>query len=215
MANWSPVGTYNKFAGQSLERIGALSDGVFAIAMTLLVLELHVPVASAIHSERDLWRALVALAPRLIPYVMSFATLGIFWIGQQTQLNHFERSDRDLAWIHIAFLFAVTMMPFSTALLGQFITFRTALLVYWLNIWLLGVALFASWRYARRAGLVQAGISPGLVVAMERRIVVAQSLYAVGALLCLVNTYWSIAFVAAVQLNYIVAPRFRLLARLG
>src|SRR5215216_1921823 len=96
--------TYNAIAGQSVERLAALSDGVFAIAMTLLVLDLRVPVSAEIHAEYDLWRALVALAPRLVPYLLSFMTLGIFWVGQQTQLNHFARSDRTLTWIHIGFL---------------------------------------------------------------------------------------------------------------
>ena len=63
-------------------------------------------------------------------YAMSFLTLGIFWVGQQTQLNHLERADRDLAWLHIWYLAAVALMPFSTRLLAEFIEFRTALLVY-------------------------------------------------------------------------------------
>src|SRR5438477_9696033 len=80
---------YNALAGQSLERLAALSDGVFAIAMTLLVLDLRVPLSADIHTEYDLWRALAALSPRLITYLMSFMTLGIFWVAQQTQLNDF------------------------------------------------------------------------------------------------------------------------------
>jgi uncharacterized membrane protein len=109
---------YNAIAGQSVERLAALSDGVFAIAMTLLVLDLRVPMSAEIHAESELWRALLSLAPRLIPYLLSFMTLAIFWIGQQTQLNQFARSDRTLAWIHIGFLFGVSIMPFSTGLLA-------------------------------------------------------------------------------------------------
>lgn len=59
--------SYNRFAGQDLGRMAALSDGVFAVAMTLLVLDLRVPAVAAVQSERDLWQALVALAPHLIP----------------------------------------------------------------------------------------------------------------------------------------------------
>ena len=84
--------SYNQVAGQSVERLAALSDGVFAVAMTLLVLDLRVPVMEAVHSEHDLWHGLVALSPRLLMHMMSFMTLGIFWIGQQTQLNHLTRS---------------------------------------------------------------------------------------------------------------------------
>ena len=92
---------YHAIAGQSLERLAALSDGVFAIAMTLLVLDLRVPVSTGIQFERDLWRALVSLAPHLVPYGLSFMTLGIFWIGQQTQLSSFAQSNRTLTWIHL------------------------------------------------------------------------------------------------------------------
>jgi uncharacterized membrane protein len=200
---------YNRVAGQSLERLAALSDGLFAIAMTLLVFDLRAPGADAIHGEQDLWRALVALSPRFVMCLMSFMTLGIFWVGQQTQLNHFARSDRHLTWIHIAFLFAVSTMPFSTALLAGFITYRLALLVYWLNILLLGAMLFVSWRYARRAGLVKPEVPTDIDKAVESRILIAQTLYAFGALLCIVSTYWSIAWIVLVQLNYVLAPRFR------
>ena len=75
---------YNRVAGQSVERLAALSDGIFAVAMTLLVLDLRVPAAEAVHSERDLGRVLLALAPRLLFFLMSMMTLGIFWVGQQT-----------------------------------------------------------------------------------------------------------------------------------
>src|SRR5580658_9755261 len=129
---------YNRVAGQSVERLAALSDGVFAVAMTLLVLDLHAPEVAAIHSERDLLHALVPLAPRLLVFLMSFMTLGIFWVGQQVQLNHLERSTRDLTWTHLAILVSISLMPFSTALVAQFIHFRVALLVYWLNIVLFG-----------------------------------------------------------------------------
>ena len=205
---------YNLIAGQSVERLAALSDGLFAIAMTLLVLDLRVPASRGIHTEPALWVALVKILPAFIPYFMSFLTLGIFWVGQQTQLNRFARSDRNLTWIHLGFLLAVSLMPFSTALLAEFITFRLALVVYWLNVLLLGVVLFGSWRYAWRAGLVKDDTTVEMSSAVERRIVIAQALYGLGALLCVVSTYVSIAFIVLVQLNYVIAPRIRPLYRL-
>jgi uncharacterized membrane protein len=198
---------YNRFAGQSLERVAALSDGIFAIAMTLLVLELHAPTSEAIHSEQELWSALVGLSPRFLTYFMSFLTLGIFWVGQQTQLNHFQRVNRNLTWMHLTFLLFVAFMPFSTALLADFITYRLALVIYWLNIFLLGAVLFISWRYAIRASLMKETVNSEIRSATERRIVIAQALYAFGALLCIFNTYISIGFIVLVQLNYVLAPR--------
>jgi uncharacterized membrane protein len=145
---------------------------------------------------------------------LSFLTLGIFWVGQQTQINRLARSNRNLTWIHLAFLLVVSLMPFSTGLLAGFMRFRLALAVYWLNILLLGVVLLCSWRYAVHARLVKDDTTAEISAAMERRIVVAQALYAVGALLCIFNTYVSVAAIFLVQLNYVFAPRLRLLYRL-
>jgi uncharacterized membrane protein len=204
---------YNRIAGQSLERLAALSDGIFAVAMTLLVLDLRVPVNAAIQSEQALANALIAFSPRLLTYFMSFMTLGIFWLGQQTQLNHFARSDRNLAWIHLGFLLAVALMPFSTALLAEYITLRLALVVYWLNLLFLGVMLFASIRYAWRAGLTKEDTTAEVRSANERRIGIYQALYAFGALLCIISTYVSIIFIVLVQINSVIAPRIGRLDR--
>jgi uncharacterized membrane protein len=203
---------YNRIAGQSVERLAALSDGLFAVAMTILVLDLHAPAVEAVHSEADLWQGLIALGPRLLVYFMSFLTLGIFWIGQQTQLNHLARSNRDLTWIHLAFLFAVTLMPFSTTLIAEFLAYRVALIVYWLNILLLGVTLYASWRCAVGSGLLKDDTPADTLRGIERRVIIGQGLYAAGALFCIVSPYWSIGFIIAVQLYYAIAPRLRRLA---
>jgi uncharacterized membrane protein len=200
--------SYNQVAGQSVERLSALSDGIFGVAMTLLLLELYVPAKELIHNETDLRSALALLAPQLLVYLMSFLTLGIFWVGQQTQLNHLARSERDLTWIHLAFLFVVTIMPFSTRLLIEFIDYRTALLAYWANIFLLGGILYLGWGRATRAGLVKNDTPPKVVDAICRRIWIAQSFYAFGALLCVFHPYWSIGFIVLMQLYYAIAPRF-------
>jgi uncharacterized membrane protein len=203
--------SYNAIAGTSVERLAALSDGAFAVAMTLLVLDIHAPAVNTtvntIHSEHDLWQALLALSPRLTMYVMTFLTLGIFWVGQQTQLNHLARSSRGLTWIHIVFLFAVSITPFSTTLLAQFPEYRTALLIYWGNILVLGAILYISWICALGTGLVNADMPSHVPAAIKRRILIAQAFYGFGALLCIVNTWWSIGFIVLVQLYYAIAPR--------
>jgi len=198
---------FNRIAGQSLDRMAALSDGLFAIAMTLIVLEIRVPPESTVESEADLGRALLALSPRILMYLMSFLTLGIFWVGQQAQLNYLARSDRDLTWIHIAFLAGVATMPFSTTLLAEFITYRTAMMIYWINLVLLGATLYWSWHHARRAGLIKPDAPSHVDQSIEKRIVIAQALYAFGMLLCMASTYLSIAFIFLVQLYYAIAPR--------
>jgi uncharacterized membrane protein len=198
--------TYNRIAGQSAERLAALSDGIFGVAMTLLLLDLKVPDKAHVHGDAALQTELLKLLPGVAVYLLSFITLGIFWVGQQTQLNHLNRSDRHLTWIHLGFLFGVTLLPFSTRLLIDYIHLRTALLCYWANILLLGVMLYASWGRATRAKLLEADVTHELQAAICRRIIIAQSLYAVGAALCFFSTYVSIAVIVLVQLNYVIAP---------
>jgi len=205
---------YNAFAGGDVGRIEALSDGIFAFAATLLVVDFHTPEAADMHSEAQLLAALSASAPRLIPWLMSLMTLGIFWIGQQTQLNLLERSNRDLSWLHLVFLAVVTALPFTTRLLADFLTYRTAFLVYWANIFLIGACLYATWSYAERAKLIREDAHGETSRAVKRRIVIAQSLYAVGALAGLVSVPVGIAFIILIQLNYAAAPRLPFLWRL-
>jgi uncharacterized membrane protein len=205
--------SYKRFAGQSTERLAALSDGIFAVAMTLLVLDLRIPAGAAVHSGLGLLHLMAGLVPQLVTYLMSFLTLGIFWVGQQTQLNHLIRSDRNLTWIHLAFLFAVTLTPFSTMLLAEFITYRVALLAYWCNVLLLGAVLYGSWGHAVRARLLKDDIPPEVPGAVCRRIEIAQLLYAMGASLSLFRTEASIVFIVLTQLNFAIAPRIRFLSR--
>jgi uncharacterized membrane protein len=198
---------YNLIQGRSLERLAALSDGIFAVAMTLLVLDLHIPSAAQVHSERELFAALGALGPQWVAYAMSFLTLGILWAGEQTQLNHIGEGTRDLTWIHLGFLFTITVLPLSTRLLAEFITYRGALGIYWLNIFLPGAMLYWSWAYAAHANLIKPDTPDEVRNSICRRIRIAQSLYAAGAALCFINTWVSIAAIVLVQFNYAIAPR--------
>jgi uncharacterized membrane protein len=199
---------YNRIQGRNLERLAALSDGIFAVAMTLLVLDLHIPMAAQVHSERELAAALCSMGPQWLTYGMSFLTLGIFWAGQQTQLNHIGEGTRDLTWIHLGFLFSITLMPLSTRLLAEFIEYRLALGLYWLNIFAPGVMLYWSWAYATHAGLIKQDTPEEVRGSICRRILIAQSLYAMGAALCFIHTWVSIAAIVLVQLNYAIAPRW-------
>ncbi len=140
---------YNRFSGQSLERLTALTDGLFAVAMTLLVLGLRVPLGTA-GSEHDLWAALLRLGPSFAAYLLSFTMLGTFWLAQHTLLTILARCDRTLTWIHLGFLFVVSLLPFSAALLADHVHLRLAVGAYWLNILLLGAGLEWSSRYGRK-----------------------------------------------------------------
>ena len=106
------------------------------------------------------------------------------------------------------------MLPFSTRLLADFLAYRTAFLIYWVNIVVLGACLYATWAYAERAKLIRDEAHGDISRAVKRRIVVAQSLYAIGALAGLVNVTLGIILIMLIQLNYAIGPRLPILSRL-
>lgn len=196
---------YNKLAGQSAERINAINDAVFGVAMTLLVLEIKVPELEGHETEGDLMHAFFALMPKFLVYFLSFMTAGIFWVGQSAQFRHIEKSDRNLIWINLLFLLFVSTLPFSTAFLGDHINFKFSILLYWLNILLMGIFLYINWTYADRKGFITEETRDMVYEPIRRRILVAQALYFFGALLCFINPYLSIGVIIAIQLNYAFA----------
>ena len=198
----APQATYADFAGKDLGRIAALSDGIFAVAMTLLILDIHTPDAEGVGTEWALATALAGLAPKFLTWILSALTLGIFWLGQQVQLENLAKSDRNLSWLHYFFLGTITLLPFSTRLLSEFFTFRVALVVYWANILACGAALYVCWRYGERAGLVRPDAPPTLGPAVRRRVVVAQALYFAAALLGLLQPTIGVVLIIALQLTY-------------
>jgi uncharacterized membrane protein len=183
---------------------------VFAVAMTLLVLDLRVPVglAASKASEHGLWDALLKLGRSFAAYLLSFTMLGTFWLAQHTLLSIFGRCDRTLTWIHLGFLFVVSLLPFSAALLAHYVHLRLAVGAYWLNILLLGVMLEWGARYGRKAFLSgDAQAAAARLTTFRQRILIAQTLYALAAVVCFVNTQASIIALAIVQLYFIVSPR--------
>ncbi|HYB30659.1 MAG TPA: TMEM175 family protein [Solirubrobacteraceae bacterium] len=131
----------------SISRLEAFSDGVFAIAITLLVLDLAVGAAG----RRHLLRALVELWPSYLAYVTSFFMIGLVWIGHHVILSISTGVDRRLTKINLVLLFAVAFLPFPTRLLGEFIrdphAERVAAVFYGLSLLFISVTLAGMWRY--------------------------------------------------------------------
>ncbi|WP_118972957.1 TMEM175 family protein [Taibaiella koreensis] len=194
---------YNKLAGRDTARLVAISDAVFGVAMTLLVLEIKVPEVKG--SEKDLALTFLALMPKFLVYFLSFLTAGIFWMGHSAQYKFIEKSDRNLNWINLLFLLFVSILPFTTAFLGDYIHYKLSIGIYWLNIFLLGLMLYVNWRYAERHNFIEAEDKVAISRAIKKRIAVAQMLYLSGTLLCLVHPYLGIAVIIGIQLNYAFA----------
>ena len=138
---------------EDITRINGLSDGLFAIVLTLLVLELKVPEAK---NAAEFGRELLGLLPQFGAYALTFAIAGRFWISHHQTLRHIERGDMGLLTHNLLFLFFVSLLPFTSALLvresdpqvfGES-NFRWVWIIYALNMVAIGLSLVMLWRYA-------------------------------------------------------------------
>jgi len=148
----------------AVHRLAALTDGVFAIVMTLLVLEIGIPeiAPSSLHAE--LPRRLLELWPKFLSYSISFIILGMFWYLHHISFHHIKRSDNGLIWLNIFFLMFVALIPFSTSLFGDYTKEQLPLVIYAVNIILVSVMRFILWTYATgKHRLVDRDINPRLI----------------------------------------------------
>lgn len=198
---WSP-------AGLSTTRIEAFSDGVFAIVITLLILDIRLPNLSEATVASELPRRLLALWPKVIAYAISFIIVGIYWVTHHNMFHYIRRSDRVLLWLNVLFLMCVAFIPFPASLLGQYGGQQVAVIIYGVCLILTGVALAALWWYAtHRRRLVDDDIDPELVRLASRRILRAPVVYLISILLSFVSVNLSLVLYLLVPLLYIFPSR--------
>lgn len=195
----------------SPRRVEALSDGIFAIVMTLIVLEIHVPRGSASALLDDLSR----LGPTLLTYALTFVTLGVLWFGNRTQSEQIERADHPLVWLNLLFLGLIAMVPFSAALLAEHPTDRLTVVIYGAHLTLASLAHGACWVYASSHPLLlRAGLSPRYLRASRWATLAPATGYALatsaGAILPLAGLLGALL----VPLPFVTGIYYRALARL-
>ena len=126
-------------------RLEALTDGIFAVSMTLLVLDLQFP-PHVFDREASGWSALVALLVRLDDYVISFLVLCIFWLAHLRLLNRLREADMAFIWLNLVFLLLTTLVPSLTALIGDNPGHPRAAILYGANLALILVFEGMMWR---------------------------------------------------------------------
>src|SRR5262245_57706333 len=184
-------------------RVAALCDGVFAIAMTILVLEIAVPTTETVPADQ-LPGALRKIGPQVLVYVISFINLGVLWVGQHNQYHFIVRADRWFLWINIAYLLLISFMPLSTALLGHYPLNRIALVVYGANLIGATLMLGLHWHYATAGGrLTGENLSPHVVRLAYRRIFGSAAACTIALLLSLVVPVAALALFLIVPLSNI------------
>jgi len=186
--------------GLGKSRVETLADGVFAIAMTLLVLDLRVPQTA----PEGLGTALSALLPRLLSFVLSFALLGIYWVAHHVQFHYIRRTDRPFLWINILFLLAVAIVPFSAALLGAYWREPLAIAVYGANLMGVAATLLWIWNYATRGRrLVDDALDPELVRLGRSRIAFTFAIIGAAVLVSFWQPLLSLALFLAMIVRFI------------
>ncbi len=139
----------------SKSRIEALSDGVFSITMTLLVLKLEVPEHQ--HSNEEMLQQLLALKPQFLSYVVTFLIAGGFWFLHHLTFHFIKNVTAFLVWVNLLFLMFVSLLPFSAGLMGHLFMHPVSQFFYFGNQLAISLLLNLHWQYARRKGLVVAG----------------------------------------------------------
>ena len=201
-----PVGT------MGTGRIEALSDGVFAIIMTLLVFDIGIPSVP----PQELPAAMVSLWPNFIGYAVSFVLLGIYWAGHRAQYNYILHVDSNLQWLSLLFFAVSGLVPFSTGLVSRYPDQWLAVAFYGMNLVLIGVALYLHWLYAiHHPQLVADDLTPFVRRFAAQRCLLAPACYLVAIVLGLANPLISLLVFALVPVLYIVPAFQRLWLRLA
>ena len=151
----------------SSDRQKALADGTFAIVMTLLVLELAVPVLHDA-SNVELTRALAAMWPKFIAYTLSFLVLGVYWLIHHFLFDNITYYDARLAWLNIIFLLFVALIPFTTSLLGEYLLQKTPAIIYGIQLLVLFLMGFSIWTYGTSRQLSEFEIDKEMVKGGKR-----------------------------------------------
>ena len=133
---------------RDMGRINALSDGVFAIAITLLVLNIEVPDIPANLVAQELPSRLTALVPDLLSYVISFLVIGSYWMAHRHIFQGIRAVDRVLIWLNMLFLMFVAFLPFPTALLDEYSNYQLPVVIYAASLATARLPLTAIWWYA-------------------------------------------------------------------
>ena len=192
-------------------RLEAFSDGIFAFAITLLVLDLAVPVTRT--SEQHLLDALGDQWPGYLGYVVSFSTVGALWLGHNAITDYLDRADTTLLRLNLLLLFFVSFLPFSTRLLSEYIRTdraeRVAVTFYGLTLLIAGALLFLFWQYALHARLVRPDAGDEEITLLTHRLAPGLGAY---ALLIIVGLFRPVAAVVGylvIALFFLIPVRVR------
>lgn len=204
----------NKSSGFELttQRLEAFSDGVFAIAITLLILEVKIPEEDDIHKYGGLKNFLLALWPSYFAYVFSFLVIGIYWANHHYLFHFFKRTDHVFNLLNIFFLMCIAFLPYPAAILGDYIADESqrsmAVTLYALGIFLPAFSWLIMWLYSKHNyRIIDRRLAPAFIKTLTRQYYLSNLLYITAIIVSLFSPVVSLSINVGLTLLYLVPPR--------
>jgi uncharacterized membrane protein len=186
-------------------RLEAFSDGVFAIVITLLVLEIKVPHVP----ENELKQALIALLPKYFSFALSFIIIGVYWVSHHSMLHFIVKTDRVSLWLNMLVLFTICIIPFPTAIIGDYPNSFISILVYGVTLAAVNLSGGLFWAYCTKNNRLS---DHKLDHKFARKITILHLspclLYITAILLSLISNTISYIIFIGVPLFFIIPNRF-------
>jgi uncharacterized membrane protein len=186
------------------ERTEALTDGIFATVMTILVLSLVVPTVTGPNASSTLQADVNGLIPDFFAYVVTFIFLGVLWISHQNMFSHIVTIDLRVLWINILLMLSVALAPFSTALLGRYPMQPIAVLVYGINALAVSVLFNILWFYPRIQHLTHEETNQKIIAKRSRIVIVGPTAYSLAIVFSFFAPAVSLGLYAFVTIFYII-----------
>jgi uncharacterized membrane protein len=190
--------------GLTTNRIESLSDGVFAIVLTLMVFQIRVPDVS----PDQLWPRLMHQAPEFYSYAISFILVGIYWVAHHNMYHLVKRSTRLLLWMNLLFLMFVGFVPYSVALVGRYADVQRVMIIYGVHLMIISGLLFLQWWYVtRQKNLLVSPLNPEFVRSVDIKILQAPAVCVLAILTSFVSVRGSYLLYLLTIVLYLLPTR--------
>ncbi len=192
----------------STHRLEAFSDGVMAIAITLLIIEIGVPHVTG---DESLGKQIADLWPSYGAYILSFTTIGIYWANHHSFLELFRRTDHTFLMLNVLFLMTIAFLPFPTAVLGEYLKEGAqrddAVTFYSLGLLLPATTWCLLWLYGRWRGLLVERLEPSYVRFTTGQFLISVAIYGAAVAVSFVEPWAALAVCVGLTLLYLLPPR--------
>lgn len=195
----------------STTRLEAFSDGVFAIAITLLIIEIKIPTHEELKTQ-SLMEYILRQWPKYFAYVLSFVIIGIYWANHHYLFKLFKRTDHIFNLLNVFFLMTIAFLPYPSGVLGEYIMSpehsKTSVSFYAIAIWLPAIAWLLIWLYAsQKKRIVDHQLTDKFISDLTRQYVISNFFYAMAFIISLVNPTISILTCVGLTLLYLLPPK--------